>query len=212
MNSARHEPVNPACPEPAERAAASTVTLRRRADVAPQPWRNGGGRTRELLAWPNAANWRFRISVADIEADGPFSSFSGVQRWFAVVEGNGVELTIDGRTQRVTRDGAPLQFAGGAATHCRLQDGPTVDLNLMLRGLPGRVLAATDGVEWRPGLAQCGLYTAVAGHCRSDSDTTALPAHALLWFARAPASLCFEAAQQTTATVAWWLETGEETS
>jgi uncharacterized protein len=213
MNSARPEPVNPARPEPAERAAAATGTLTRRGDVAPQPWRNGGGRTRELLAWPNAADWRIRISVADIEADGPFSSFPDVQRWFAMVEGNGVELTIDGGTQRVIRGAASLQFSGAAATSCRLLDGPTVDLNLMLRGVSGCMLGATDRVEWRPDLAQCGLYTAVAGRCRSDGNTpTALPAHALLWFARAPASLCFEAAQQTTASAGWWLEAGNETS
>ena len=212
MNSARREPVNPARPDPAERAAASPVTLRRRGDVAPQPWRNGGGRTRELLAWPNAADWRLRVSVADIEADGPFSSFPGVQRWFAVTEGNGVELTIDGRTQHVTRSDAPLHFAGAAATSCRLLDGPTIDLNLMLRGVSGRVLAATDGVEWRPDLAQCGLYTAVDGNCRSDGSAIALPAHALLWFARAPASLCFQATQRARATAGWWLEAGEQTS
>ena len=38
--------------------------------VAPQPWRNGGGRTRELLAWPDAQAWSVRISLAEIEAEG----------------------------------------------------------------------------------------------------------------------------------------------
>ena len=33
-------------------------------DVEPKPWRNGGGITRELLAWPHASEWRIRISVA----------------------------------------------------------------------------------------------------------------------------------------------------
>ena len=64
----------------------------RLADCPPQPWRNGGGVTRELLAWPQAADWRLRVSVADIERDGPFSPFPGVDRWFAVIEGDGVEL------------------------------------------------------------------------------------------------------------------------
>ncbi len=40
--------------------------------VAPQPWRNGGGQTRELLAWPTGADWKLRISRADIESDGRF--------------------------------------------------------------------------------------------------------------------------------------------
>src|SRR5512134_723973 len=94
-------------------------------DVAPQRWRNGGGWTRELLALPGAVDWRVRVSVADIEADGPFSSFPGVQRTFAVLEGAGVELTIDGRAHRVDPASDALQFAGSAATHCRLLNGPT---------------------------------------------------------------------------------------
>src|SRR6218665_1188986 len=61
-------------------------------DVAPQRWKNDGGWTRELLAWPHPADWALRISVADIEADGPFSAFEGVQRWFAVLAGAGVRL------------------------------------------------------------------------------------------------------------------------
>ena len=47
-------------------------------DVAPTPWRNGGGRTRELLAWPHVADWKVRVSIADIDRDGPFSAFPGV--------------------------------------------------------------------------------------------------------------------------------------
>jgi environmental stress-induced protein Ves len=60
--------------------------------VAAQAWRNGGGQTRELLAWPNASDWKLRISRADIASDGPFSAFAGVQRWFVVISGKGVVL------------------------------------------------------------------------------------------------------------------------
>ena len=49
-----------------------TVAL---ADVPAQAWRNGGGTMRELLAWPDASDWQLRVSVAEIEADGPFSAF-----------------------------------------------------------------------------------------------------------------------------------------
>mgnify|MGYP000415291841 CR=1 FL=1 len=51
--------------------------------MAPQPWRNGGGFTRELLAWPSADDWQLRISVAEIARDGAFSVSSlaaGVQK------------------------------------------------------------------------------------------------------------------------------------
>jgi uncharacterized protein len=189
------------------------TTLVRTADVVPQPWRNGGGRTRELLAWPAAsADWRVRVSVAEIEADGPFSMFPGARRWFAVLKGAGVELTIDGAPRRATRNDAPISFDGAAPTACRLLDGPTLDLNLMLRNAPGRMLAAADGVEWLPTLAQCGLYTAVAGRCLDAGDTIDVPAHALLWFERAPRKLRFEAAQRPAVATAWWLEAVEPAS
>jgi len=119
------------------------------ADVAPQAWRNGAGRTRELLAWPAAADWRLRVSLADIEADGPFSAFADVQRWFAVIEGAGVVLELPAGSRRLTVASEPLSFDGGAAPACRLVDGPTRDLNLMLRGgVRGCLLRAVDGAPW----------------------------------------------------------------
>ena len=167
-------------------------------DVAPQRWRNGGGWTRELLAQPAGENWRVRVSVADIEADGPFSSFPGVQRHFAVLQGAGVALTIDGATFRVERNGAPVQFAGGAATSCRLLDGPTRDLNLMVRGGPGALLPVEPGRPWIPTTSACGLFATSAGQCRNGDDTVRMPLLSFAWFAVAPAALMFDGA-------GWWL-------
>ena len=101
--------------------------------VAPQAWRNGGGQTRELLAWPQAQDWQLRISVADIARDGPFSAYPGVERWFAVVEGAGVVLRLAAGAQRLDTDSAPLHFRGEDAAVCALLDGPTRDLNLMVQ-------------------------------------------------------------------------------
>lgn len=103
-------------------------------EVAATPWRNGGGSTRELLAWPDANDWSVRLSVADVVQDGAFSSFPGVQRWFAVLAGAGVRLAIDGATQACTAASSPLCFDGGAAVDCSLIDGPTEDFNLMSHG------------------------------------------------------------------------------
>jgi environmental stress-induced protein Ves len=166
--------------------------------VAAQRWRNGGGWTRELLAEPAGDHWRVRVSVAEIEADGPFSSFPGVQRHFAVLEGAGVALTVDGTTHRVTRDSGPVSFAGEATTTCRLLGGPTRDLNLMVRGPQGVLHAASPGAAWRPSASACGLFTGEAGECRSDGGALSLPARALAWFDPAPATLWFSAS-------GWWL-------
>ncbi|MDZ4146415.1 MAG: HutD family protein [Burkholderiales bacterium] len=101
--------------------------------VAAVPWRNGGGVTRELLAWPNAHDWACRISVAEVAASGPFSAYPGVQRWFAVLSGEGVVLDVAGQAHRLDAASAPLRFAGDAPTTCELRGGATRDFNLMLR-------------------------------------------------------------------------------
>ena len=105
------------------------------AGVDATPWRNGGGVTRELLAWPDPQDWQVRISVADIAQDGPFSAVPGRERWFAVLEGAGVELRLAGQA-KLLPPGVPLRFDGAVAVDCRLPAGPTRDLNLMAP--PGR--------------------------------------------------------------------------
>ena len=189
--------------------ASNPPRLVRLDDLPRQPWRNGGGTTRELLTWPDAADWQVRVSAADVQQDGAFSAYPGVQRWIVVLKGSGLALDIDAVAHRLDRNAAPLCFDGAAATHCRLLDGPTLDLNLMLRGLPGRLLPALDGAPWQPTLEQCGLFATVPGRCRcADGADTALPAYALLWFDRAPTALTFEAAQRPSAATGWWLEAG----
>ncbi len=107
------------------------------ADVLPTPWRNGGGVTRELAIWPAHGDWAWRMSVAEVDASGPFSTFPGVTRWFAVLHGAGVQLHIDGVRHSLRCHDAPLEFDGDAATDCTLLDGSTQDFNLMVRTAHG---------------------------------------------------------------------------
>lgn len=106
-------------------------------DVPQTPWKNGGGLTRELVAWPNAQDWTWRMSVAVVASSGPFSHFSGVQRWFAVLSGAGVRLamgvTPSAAVVTVTPGSAPVGFSGEMPVSCTLVDGSTQDFNLMLR-------------------------------------------------------------------------------
>ena len=104
-------------------------------DCAPQAWRNGGGITHELATWPTPSDWRWRVSVARIDRDGPFSAFDSVQRWFAVLTGDGVTLSWPSHQRVVTPESAPVSFAGSPACDARLLSGSTLDLNLMARGL-----------------------------------------------------------------------------
>ena len=106
-------------------------------EVFPTPWRNGGGTTRELLAWPHRENWNARLSIADVVRSGPFSAFPGVMRWFAVLSGDGVRLRAGDREENLLAESAPCQFDGAAGTACDLLGGPTQDFNLMLQGRDG---------------------------------------------------------------------------
>ncbi|HNU11126.1 MAG TPA: HutD family protein [Rubrivivax sp.] len=150
---------------------------------APQPWRNGGGRTRELLAWPRANDWRLRVSVARIEHSGPFSAFPGIWRGFTVLQGQGVTLDLPGGARTLTPADDPIAFDGEAAPMCHLLDGPTEDLNLMARREAGsarlRRARPGDAIEgttrWR------GVYAHGRAHLDVDDHTTTLHAGTLVW-------------------------------
>ena len=177
--------------------------LIRCADVPDQPWRNGGGITRELLAWPPGSDWQLRLSVADIQADGPFSVFEGVQRWFVVLQGEGVALQVAGQPHCLTPSSAPLCFSGDVSTSCHLFDGPTRDLNLMLRGCAGGLMGVVPGSAWSGHGSACGLFTAEAGQCTVQGRQLAVPAMSLLWFDTPPGPMAF--AGDAAGTRAWWV-------
>jgi hypothetical protein len=98
------------------------------------PWKNGGGTTTEI--WKQASpagEMLWRLSIADVASDGPFSEFPGIDRWIMVIAGKGMELSIESMgTRRLDRPFEPLFFSGDAKTECRLIDGPIRDFNFMI--------------------------------------------------------------------------------
>jgi environmental stress-induced protein Ves len=98
------------------------------------PWKNGGGITHEVIRVPPTGDaFRWRVSVAEIDASGPFSDFSNYNRAMVLLRGAGVRLTFDGREHTVLRTaGDMVQFDGARSTRCDLADGPCADLNLMV--------------------------------------------------------------------------------
>jgi environmental stress-induced protein Ves len=172
--------------------------------VPPQPWRNGGGRTRELLAWPDADDWVLRVSVAEIDRDGDFSAWPGIDRWFAVVSGAGLRLALPQGDLLLGRASAPLAFAGEAAPACRLAGGPTQDLNLMIRRDRGNGdmrhahagSRATGIADWRA------LYTADALTLEIDGATMPVAAETLVWVAH-DAPIGWQVLESDAC--AWWL-------
>lgn len=161
--------------------AVHLVTL---ADCAAQPWRNGGGVTHDLLAWPPGQTpWQLRVSVATIARDGPFSNFDGVQRWFTVLSGAGVRLHWPFSDVRLLPDDPPLGFDGGYAPGCSLLGGATRDLNFMALQRAGRARmrsaaagqTLTGQHRWR------GVYTAAPALLQTPGRQHPLAAHSLAW-------------------------------
>ncbi len=106
----------------------------RRADGRRVRWRNGGGWTTELHVEGPADAYDWRMSVAEIEADGPFSAFPGYERTLLLLDGGGIELRFGGADAPLLRErGAQHRFDGGATPQCRLLEGPTRDFNAIVR-------------------------------------------------------------------------------
>lgn len=164
------------------------------ADVPVTPWRNGGGMTRELVAQPSQGAWRWRMSVAEVTASGPFSRFEGITRWFAVLKGEGVALTVRTPSDSdelvvcehpLTLADMPLCFDGGDATDCRLLDGPTQDFNLMVVDdcLPARMVRVRGELQVLAGAARTiAVYAVDCGATvRFNEEELYLAAGTLVW-------------------------------
>jgi len=176
-------------------------------DVAPHAWRNGGGLTRELLAWPRPEDWALRISVADIEASGPFSAFPGVARHFAVLQGAGVRLRFAHEVRELRPGDALFGFDGGAAPQCELLEGFTRDFNLMHRMGQGRLRwqPATQPLTPPAGTRWFGLFTQAGGQLRHGDRAMALAPMSLAWCEAPAAQRCVFSAQPE-GQAAWWIE------
>ncbi len=98
------------------------------------PWRNGGGVTREVVASGGSGSHGFdwRLSIADVTEPGPFSVFPGFDRVITLVEGERMDLEIDGVAHTLGLHES-LSFDGASQTSCSVTAGPTRDLNVMTR-------------------------------------------------------------------------------
>ena len=160
------------------------------ADIAPTPWKNGGGATREIACWPagtglDSFDWRF--SVATIAADGAFSVFAGIDRSITLLSGDGVLLHGEHGTHRLDQPLVPFAFAGETPIRATLLGGASEDFNVMTRR--GRCRAdvkvwryAVDGPSTPPHAA---LLLAVQGDWRcavaGDAPTLLTPGSGLWW-------------------------------
>ena len=172
------------------------VRLIRATDYRRVRWKNGLGETAEIAIAPadaavDAFDWR--ISMARVEAHGPFSAFPGVDRTLTVLDGEGLRLTVEcAPTMVLTPGSAPFAFAGDIAAAATLVGGPVTDLNVMtrrdrFRHRVRRVVAGTEVVD----AAECVAVFCVAGEARVgvDGRTVALGARDTLLLDPGPRAL-----------------------
>ncbi|NYT71558.1 HutD family protein [Halomonas sp. QX-2] len=100
-------------------------------ELLPVAWQNGGGVTREVARQEGdgkSPGWR--VSVAELDREGPFSIIAGVRRHFTVIGEYPVTLVLpDQRAVLAPRES--FIFEGEAAVNCLLPEGPSRALNLM---------------------------------------------------------------------------------
>jgi environmental stress-induced protein Ves len=113
------------------------VRIIRAHDCKTTPWKNGGGSTTEIAIRPAGASleaFDWRVSMARVASDGPFSDFIGIDRSLVVVKGTGLVLTIGDNAPVTLSSGAePVSFPGDTPTSARLTAGEITDLNVMTR-------------------------------------------------------------------------------
>jgi environmental stress-induced protein Ves len=111
-------------------------------DCPSQPWKNGLGRTCELAVHPSDtgnADFLWRISIAAVDSDAPFSAFPGIERQIVLLDGDGFTMTLDDdRMHALTQPLVPFAFPGEAKVTVTLAGGPTRDFNLMVRRAQAR--------------------------------------------------------------------------
>ncbi|OWV61247.1 HutD-family protein [Rhizobium sp. N122] len=140
------------------------MRILRAGDHKRMPWKNGGGETVEIAVSPEEAGlagFDWRVSMATVAADGPFSIFPGIDRTLVILDGNGIVLDIEGKTPvLLTTASDPLAFPADIPVAARLQDGAITDLNVMTRraGLAHRLVRIEiDGGRIVPLTSSTGL-------------------------------------------------------
>ena len=159
--------------------------------IAPQPWKNGAGLTREVAAG-GAANGLFdwRISVAEVDRDAPFSHLPGIARCIVLLRGAGLHLRAgDGSLDhRLDTPHVPFHFSGDVALQARLLGGPCSDLNVMVRRGDWRSEVTSHHAPAELRGAAVSLVLACAGDwlIGAGGATPIGPFEALLWRAPTP--------------------------
>jgi environmental stress-induced protein Ves len=109
------------------------------ADYRRMPWANGRGVTVEMARADGPDGLLWRLSMAQVTEDGPFSIFPGVERNLTVISGPGFDLR--GALSLRADPLVPVAFPGDVALAAQGVVAPCEDVNVMTaRPLPRPVV------------------------------------------------------------------------
>jgi uncharacterized protein len=161
--------------------------------IEPAPWKNGAGITREIAVGPKdagAAEFDWRLSIAEVERDAPFSAFPGIDRCIVLLRGAGMHLrSTDGRIDHpLDRPLAPFHFSGDVALEATLVNGPSSDFNVMTRRGEWSCELSVHHARIDLAGADVTLLLCCEGEWQVTRDTSEIlgPMQALLWRAPVP--------------------------
>jgi environmental stress-induced protein Ves len=106
----------------------------RSVDYVTRPWKNGGGTTRDIAVSPPGASldtFDWRLSLAQVDRDGPFSRFDNVDRTLVLLSGAMTLRENERRTDLARNE--PFTFEGERAIEATVAGGSTLDFNVMTR-------------------------------------------------------------------------------
>jgi environmental stress-induced protein Ves len=125
-------------------------------------WKNGGGTTTEIAIAPEGAalggaRFVYRVSIADVTSDGPFSRFDGCDRHIMLLAGAGMTLDCGPHGQiGLTTPFEAHAFSGDWDVVGTLVHGPVRDFNVIVdrtratATLEVRVLASPETIACAP--------------------------------------------------------------
>jgi uncharacterized protein len=138
------------------------MRLIRPAEYRVMPWKNGGGVTTEICVSPPSGAFDWRVSIATVNADGPFSAFAGYERHIMTLSGQGMVLDIEGCGKFTLEPLQPFTFSGDARVHGSLLEGEVLDFNLMVHRDFGhgtlRVMESSEGDKLGSEKSSCLAY------------------------------------------------------
>lgn len=106
------------------------MQLIRSQDYELKPWKNGLGKTREIIGKSAGEKLAWRLSLAIVESDGQFSNFDGFDRILTVVRGAGMRL-IGSDAVYEAQPFTPIRFPGGERITGRCYSVPIENFNLI---------------------------------------------------------------------------------